>query len=349
MWCSAVKDYQTSRPVESTSARVSPPRRWRVAATLSQICHQVTKLSGTNKIVSCRSPPVPFTSLYRMPTAKSRRRSCKQAHCELFDNGATSIRRRYLNPPALVRRRVHPPMGQWRRANSASRKRRGVALPDGRPRSGPSLPAHGRSVSGWRRCRKPGLTLCQLRKLEAAGRHDRLVAKVRQGSPEHAIDAACEEQIGDGHKCHGCVSRPRDLPGKSLEKVGGCLVRALELAANHERGPRAHGRVTCRRRRTYEYFRSGQRRDASFVELIVNRNRNTGESVRLGAIAPLRIHLVGGSERLALVYTEEGARTLSPRIFDCRERLFDELAACDFSVGEELRKLGDGQCGEPMS
>ena len=60
-------------------------------------------------------------------------------------------------------------------------------------------------------------------------------------------------------------------------------------------------------------------------EQILNRNRNTGESVQLSAVAPLYIHLVGGSERLALMSTEEGARTLSLKIFDCRERLFERV------------------------
>ena len=50
----------------------------------------------------------------------------------------------------------------------------------------------------------------------------------------------------------------------------------------------------------------------------------------------MRVHLVGGSERLGLMHTEEGARTLSLRIFNCHERLFDELAAGDFSIGEKL-------------
>jgi hypothetical protein len=67
------------------------------------------------------------------------------------------------------------------------------------------------------------------------------------------------------------------------------------------------------------------------------------------AVAPLRVHLVGGGERLALMYTEEGARTLSLRVFNCHERLFDELAASDFSIGEKLWKLDDGQRGEFMS
>jgi len=49
-----------------------------------------------------------------------------------------------------------------------------------------------------------------------------------------------------------------------------------------------------------------------------------------GASAPLLVHLVGGGERFALTYAEEGARTFSLRVFDCRERLFDELAAGDF-------------------
>jgi hypothetical protein len=48
----------------------------------------------------------------------------------------------------------------------------------------------------------------------------------------------------------------------------------------------------------------------------------------------LRVYLVGGGERFALMYAEEGARTFSLRVFDCRERLFDELAARDFLAGK---------------
>jgi hypothetical protein len=39
---------------------------------------------------------------------------------------------------------------------------------------------------------------------------------------------------------------------------------------------------------------------------------------------------------------EEGPRALSLRVSDCRERLFDELAAGDFLTGKETRKLDDG-------
>src|SRR6478609_148759 len=45
----------------------------------------------------------------------------------------------------------------------------------------------------------------------------------------------------------------------------------------------------------------------------------------------------------------EGARTFSLRVFDCRERLFDELTAGDFPAGKKLRKLDDGHRGEFMS
>jgi hypothetical protein len=48
----------------------------------------------------------------------------------------------------------------------------------------------------------------------------------------------------------------------------------------------------------------------------------------------LRVYLVSGGERFALMYAEEGARTFSLRVFDCRERLFDELAARDFLAGK---------------
>jgi hypothetical protein len=37
------------------------------------------------------------------------------------------------------------------------------------------------------------------------------------------------------------------------------------------------------------------------------------------------------------------------RVFDCRERLFDELAAGDFPAGKKLRKLDYGHCSEFMS
>src|SRR5262249_31401915 len=57
--------------------------------------------------------------------------------------------------------------------------------------------------------------------------------------------------------------------------------------------------------------------------------RDASECWQLRATTPLRVHLVGGGERFALMYTEEGARTFTLRVFDCRERLFDELAAGD--------------------
>jgi len=63
----------------------------------------------------------------------------------------------------------------------------------------------------------------------------------------------------------------------------------------------------------------------------------------------LRIHSVGGGKGLALMYAEEGARTLSVWVFDRRERLFDELAARNLSIGKKLRKLDDRcQCVSPL-
>src|SRR5262249_47202958 len=49
------------------------------------------------------------------------------------------------------------------------------------------------------------------------------------------------------------------------------------------------------------------------------------------------------------MYAEEGAQTFSLRVFDCLERLFDELPAGDFLAGKKLRKLDDGHGGEFMS
>jgi len=65
--------------------------------------------------------------------------------------------------------------------------------------------------------------------------------------------------------------------------------------------------------------------------------------VQLRAAAPSRVHLVGGGKRFALLYPEEGARTFSLRVFDCRERLFDELTAGDFEVGQTMRKVVNAQ------
>jgi hypothetical protein len=39
---------------------------------------------------------------------------------------------------------------------------------------------------------------------------------------------------------------------------------------------------------------------------------------------------------------EESTRAFSARVSDCRERLFDELAAGDFPTGKQMRKLYDG-------
>src|SRR5262249_43751101 len=77
--------------------------------------------------------------------------------------------------------------------------------------------------------------------------------------------------------------------------------------------------------------------------------RDASERRQLRATTPLRVHLVGGGERFALMYTEEGARTFTLRVFDCRERLFDELAAGDFLAGKELGKFDDGHRAEFMS
>jgi len=49
------------------------------------------------------------------------------------------------------------------------------------------------------------------------------------------------------------------------------------------------------------------------------------------------------------MYGEERAGAFSLRVFDCHERLFDELAAGDFLAGEKLRKLDDGHSGELTS
>jgi hypothetical protein len=38
--------------------------------------------------------------------------------------------------------------------------------------------------------------------------------------------------------------------------------------------------------------------------------------VQLRALAPSRVHLVGGGERFALMYPDEGARAFSLRVFD---------------------------------
>jgi hypothetical protein len=46
------------------------------------------------------------------------------------------------------------------------------------------------------------------------------------------------------------------------------------------------------------------------------------------------------------MYPEEGARAFSLWVFDCRERLFDELTAGDFQVGETMRKFVNAQRGE---
>jgi hypothetical protein len=49
------------------------------------------------------------------------------------------------------------------------------------------------------------------------------------------------------------------------------------------------------------------------------------------------------------MYAEESARTFSLRVFDCRECLFDELAAGDFLAGKQLGKFDYGHCAEFMS
>ena len=46
-------------------------------------------------------------------------------------------------------------------------------------------------------------------------------------------------------------------------------------------------------------------------------------------------------ERFTVVHEEEGARAFSLRVFDCRERLFDELAATNFLAGKKTRKLDE--------
>src|SRR5262249_17665619 len=71
-----------------------------------------------------------------------------------------------------------------------------------------------------------------------------------------------------------------------------------------------------------------------------------GMPASAGSVAPSRVHLVGGGERFALMYAEEGARTFSLRVFDSRERLFDELAAGDFLAGKYLGKLDHGHRAE---
>jgi hypothetical protein len=43
------------------------------------------------------------------------------------------------------------------------------------------------------------------------------------------------------------------------------------------------------------------------------------------------------------MYPEEGARAFSLRVFDRRERLFDELTAGYFQVGETMRKVVNAQ------
>ena len=68
--------------------------------------------------------------------------------------------------------------------------------------------------------------------------------------------------------------------------------------------------------------------------------------MQVRAVAPSRVHLVGGGERFALMYPEEGAQAFSLRVFDCRERLFDELTAGYFQVGETMRKVVNAQRGE---
>src|SRR4051794_1168819 len=106
------------------------------------------------------------------------------------------------------------------------------------------------------------------------------------------------------------------------------------------------GRDACRRRHTNQHFRPAKHGDAGFVEQVLYRNRDAGECVQLRAAATSRVHLVGGGKRFALRYSEEGARAFSLRVSDCRERLFDELTAGYFQVGETLRKVVNAQRGE---
>src|SRR5437879_2946061 len=74
-------------------------------------------------------------------------------------------------------------------------------------------------------------------------------------------------------------------------------------------------------------------------------NRSTTVESRVAA-ATSRVHLVGGGKRFALRYSEERARAFSLRVFNCCERLFDELTAGDFQTDEKTRKVVNAYRGE---
>ena len=71
----------------------------------------------------------------------------------------------------------------------------------------------------------------------------------------------------------------------------------------------------------------------------------------------LRVYAVGSSKRFLIMDDEEGTRAFSLRISDCRERLFDELAAkgtliagahMQFPSLGRLRKDGVGYAWVPV-
>jgi len=61
--------------------------------------------------------------------------------------------------------------------------------------------------------------------------------------------------------------------------------------------------------------------------------------VQFCAAQPARVDLVSSGERFVLVHLQEGARAFSLRVFDCRERLFDELTTGNFLASEKMRKV----------
>jgi len=99
------------------------------------------------------------------------------------------------------------------------------------------------------------------------------------------------------------------------------------------------GRVAWRRRRTNQHFDPPSvvtppaSSNRSLIEIGYRRVR--AASRRRAVARPL----VGGRRALRSHVPKEGTRSLLPAGLDCRERLFDELTAGEFSSGETMRKV----------